>query len=546
MLTMNSNLASRSVWHWLSLVIWLICLPAGAAFPAANTKPAPESVQEVRVRVFNREVVTFRATVFGISAQDRARRIELRIEDQIKRSGPLKVSVKPDQAGQLIQIDGETAFLLTQGDLNPLGEEALPVVATKAAQALETVIEESRESRDMRSMGVSAAVAAGATLAIWVLWWLVRKGLMLLQGRLTAWCGQHPGNFRVAGVEVLQSRRLEGWLIKLLVALRVLLLLILLYQWLSLILSMFPFTRVWGEQLYGFAWDVVFQLTGAIVGALPSLFVAALIFLLAHWATKALDGLFGRIRDGQVQVDWLASDVAEPTRKITKVVTWLFALAMAYPYLPGSQTQAFQGLSVLVGLMLSLGASNMVGQGASGLILIYGRVFKPGEFVRIGEFEGTVMELGMFATRIRTGLGEELTIANTVVLGSTTKNYSRTVKGNGYVLDTQVTIGYDTPWRQVHAMLEEAARRTEGILADPAPRVFQTALSDWYPQYRLMCQAIPATPGPRALIMTALHANIQDVFNEYGVQIMSPQYITDPSEPKVVPRERWFTAPAKE
>jgi small-conductance mechanosensitive channel len=150
----------------------------------------------------------------------------------------------------------------------------------------------------------------------------------------------------------------------------------------------------------------------------------------------------------------------------------------------------------------------------------------------------------MFATRIRTGLGEELTLANSSVLNDTTKNYSRAVKGPGFVLDTTVTIGYDTPWRQVHAMLELAARRTEGVLADPAPQVFQTALSDWYPQYRLVCQAIPSEPRPRALLLSALHGNIQDVFNEHGVQIMSPQYFEDPPTPKVVPQDKWFTAPA--
>jgi small-conductance mechanosensitive channel len=234
-----------------------------------------------------------------------------------------------------------------------------------------------------------------------------------------------------------------------------------------------------------------------------------------------------------------------PTRRIAKVVVWVFALAMAYPYLPGSQTEAFKGLSVLVGLMLSIGASSLVGQAASGLILTFGRVYRKGEYVRMGEFEGTVMELGMFTTRIRTGLGEELTLSNSTILSGTTKNYSRAVKGSGFVVDTSVTIGYDTPWRQVHAMLVEAALRTPGVLADPAPVVFQTALSDWYPEYRLVCQALPADPRPRAVVLSSLHANIQDVFNEYGVQIMSPQYFEDPPEPKVVPRERWFTPPAK-
>jgi len=113
------------------------------------------------------------------------------------------------------------------------------------------------------------------------------------------------------------------------------------------------------------------------------------------------------------------------------------------------------------------------------------------------------------------------------------------------VVDTTVTIGYDTPWRQVHAMLIEAALRTPGVLADPAPRVFQTALSDFYPEYRLVCQAIPSEPRPRAVVLSVLHANIQDVFNEHGVQIMSPHYRGDPAQPKLVPKAQWFAAPAQ-
>jgi small-conductance mechanosensitive channel len=176
--------------------------------------------------------------------------------------------------------------------------------------------------------------------------------------------------------------------------------------------------------------------------------------------------------------------------------------------------------------------------------LTYGRTYRKGEYVRIGDQEGTVTDLGVFTTRIRTGLGEELTISNATVLAGTTRNYSRAVQGQGYVLDTTVTIGYDTPWRQVHAMLEEAARRTPDILQNPLPRIFQTTLSDWYPVYRLVCQARPTEPGPRAAVLSALHANIQDVFNEYGVQIMSPQYFADPMHPKVVPPSGWYAAPA--
>jgi small-conductance mechanosensitive channel len=217
---------------------------------------------------------------------------------------------------------------------------------------------------------------------------------------------------------------------------------------------------------------------------------------------------------------------------------------MAYPYLPGSGSEAFKGVSVLVGLMITVGGSNLIGQGASGLILMYSRTLRVGEYVRINEQEGTITDLGAFTTKIRTGLGEEITFPNAVLLSTTTKNYSRAVKGRGYVLDTVVTIGYDTPWRQVSAMLVEAAQRTAGVLVNPPPRVFKTALSDFYIEYRLVCQAIPEQPRPRAEVLDALHSNVVDVFNAYGVQIMSPHYLGDPGTEKIVRAEDAFAAPA--
>jgi small-conductance mechanosensitive channel len=268
------------------------------------------------------------------------------------------------------------------------------------------------------------------------------------------------------------------------------------------------------------------------------------IFLIARAINGMLQGFFESVQSGRVAVSWLDADSARPTRQLASFAVWVFALVMAYPYIPGSDSEAFKGLSVLIGLMLSLGASGIVGQAASGLILMYTRTFRPGEYVRIAEHEGTIVEMGMFTTRVRTGLGEELTLPNSLVLGAVTKNYSRVTKGRGFMLDTAVTIGYDAPWRQVHAMLAEAARRTDGVLSEPPPHAYQTALSDFYVEYRLVCQAIQSEPRPRAEVLSALHGNIQDVFNEHGVQIMSPHYLGDPAEPKTVPPARWHAAPA--
>jgi len=160
---------------------------------------------------------------------------------------------------------------------------------------------------------------------------------------------------------------------------------------------------------------------------------------------------------------------------------------------------------------------------------------------------GAVSALGIFITRVRTGLGEEVSLPNAYVVANTTRNYSRVVaSGRGFVLDTTVTIGYSTPWRQVHAMLLAAARRTPEILDDPKPFVVQTALSDFYVEYRLVCYAGPEAPQRRAMVLDALHANIQDVFNEHGVQIMSPHYMMDPARPQVVPKANWYEPPARE
>ena len=270
-----------------------------------------------------------------------------------------------------------------------------------------------------------------------------------------------------------------------------------------------------------------------------------LIFIIARAITRGVAIFFDRVERGRLHAGWIDADIAKPSRRIFNLVIWIFALAMAYPYLPGAQTEAFKGLSVLVGLMVSLGASSVIGQAFSGLILMYTRAFRNGDYVRIGDTEGTVVELGMFVTRIRTGMGEEITLPNSGIMATTTRNYSRAVGGTGYVVDTVVTIGYSTPWRQVQAMLEEAARRTPGIAATPAPMVRQTALSDFYVEYRLIAYTPVGQPRQRAEVLNDLHAQIQDVFNEYGVQIMSPHYMMDPKDPQVVPKDKWHLPPAR-
>jgi len=314
--------------------------------------------------------------------------------------------------------------------------------------------------------------------------------------------------------------------------------------WLTFVLERFPYTRPWGEGLAGNLIDLLRQIAVAISDAMPGLVLVVIIMLLGRVLVRVGSTFFRRVEDGKVELNWIDHETARPTRRIFNFAVWVFALAMAYPYLPGAGTEAFKGLSVLVGVMVSIGGASVVGQAFSGLILMYLKSFRRGDYVRIGDSEGTVIELGTFTTRIRTGLGEEITLPNSNVMNATTKNYSRAFPGTGCVVDTTVTIGYSTPWRQVHAMLEEAARRTTDIAPTPEPFIRKTALSDYYIEYRLIVYTPAASPERRADVLNRLHANILDVFNEHNVQIMSPHYMMDPAQPQVVPKDQWYAAPA--
>jgi small-conductance mechanosensitive channel len=223
-------------------------------------------------------------------------------------------------------------------------------------------------------------------------------------------------------------------------------------------------------------------------------------------------------------------------------VIWLFALTVAYQYVPGAGTDAFKAIGVFAGLMVSLGSAGLVGQLMSGLAVAYSRALKPGELVQAGTTVGMVSEVGFLSTKLVTARREEITIPNAVLAGATVTNYSRLAGADGAVVATRVTIGYDAPWRQVHALLRLAAERTPGTRRTPVPQVVQGALSDFYVEYEL--RAHIERPEERFRVLSDLHAQIQDAFNEFGVQIMSPAFESQPDKPVIVPPSRWHATPA--
>lgn len=499
--------------------------------------------EPAELTIANRSIITFRATLLGETPAARAQRARTVIDEALRGTDELKVSVDTILNSHLVLLGGRRAFIVAPQDLGLDGGDTREA-AEQAATLLRQVVDETGQARSLRFLAKAVGYSVLATLIYLALLKGTNLSRRKLQGLLPQLMRERARQIRLGQMPLFDMQLVYTLIERLLRLLHWSVVLLLSYQWLSFVLSQFPYTRPWGESLNLYLIDLLRYLLQGILHAIPGIAVAIMIFFIARGISGFSRRLLERMaRPGNIK--WLTEETLQPTTRLTSLAIWLFALVMAYPYLPGSGTDAFKGLSVLLGLMISLGASSVVGQAAAGLILTYSRTLKAGEYVRVGENEGTVTEVGVFNTTIRTGLGEVLTLPNSMITGSVTRNYSRVVQGRGYIVDTVVTIGYDTPWRQVEAMLVEAATRTDGILQKPRPQVFQTSLSDFYPEYRLVAQAVPSEPRPRAELLSLLHANIQDVFNEYGVQIMSPHYLGDPAQEKWVPREQWFTAPAR-
>jgi small-conductance mechanosensitive channel len=515
---------------------------AAAAQQIDTATPARESAPVV---VANRTVIVLRGPIAGYSARERVTNSSQRIDAVLETDKSPAVSTAEAQDGSLVLVDGKPAFLVTRIDIDPQSGETTQNVAREAARRLEQAIAEYREQHEPRYLLIKSGWAALASGIYIGLLWLLFVINHWAGHRIAFAAGARAEKVHVHGVSLLDPNQVRWVARRLLTALAWLLALFATYGWLTFTLTQFPYTRPWGEHMEGNLLGLAGDIGLAMIKAIPGLLIVVVILLIARLIIRIAGVFFDRVERGIVTVGGLDEDTVVPTRNIFQILVWAIAIALAFPYLPGAETEAFKGVSVLFGLMVSIGASGIVGQAASGFILMYTRAFRAGEYVRIGDVEGTVVGLGSFATRIRTGLGEEVLMPNSVALQNTTRNYSRSVSGTGFVVNTGVTIGYSTPWRQVHAMLEEAARRTADIAKVPAPFVRQTALSDFYVEYRLIAYAPIELPVQRIDMMSQLHANIQDVFNEYGVQIMSPHYMTDPADPQIVPKAKWYAPPVK-
>jgi small-conductance mechanosensitive channel len=332
-----------------------------------------------------------------------------------------------------------------------------------------------------------------------------------------------------SGIKIKESyiftpeKELE-FVLKLVLLIRLFVLLFVFYISLPAIFSVFPETKAYASTLLKWIFSPAKAALMGFVHFLPNLFSILVIVGLFHYVLKAIKFFVDEIQRGQIKIEGFYSDWAKPTFNIVKVIIYAFMIVVIFPYLPGSNSPIFQGVSVFVGVLFSLGSSNAIANMVAGLVITYMRPFKIGDYIKIGEVSGTVIEKTSLVTRVRTPKQEDITIPNATVLSSSSINYSANTSknGNGLLIHTTVTIGYDTPWNLIHKALIEAALRNDLLEKIPAPFVLQTSLDDFYVSYEI--NAYTKQPNQQPLIYSKLHQNIQDCFNEAGIEIMSPHY----------------------
>ena len=517
---------------------------ARGAFFSDTLTAAPEAGPKADTLLLQgRPVMVFRAPILGYEPQQRAQDARLRLERIIASGQTDSVASRAMPQGMLISVNRQGVFVITPGDLDPLSEETLETAAARAVQNLAQALLDERQSRSFAFLLRAALLTALATAVFWFLLRLIVAGHRFLSRRIQKVVEARLTKVATEHLEVMSAGRTLQVLQRSITILAWILGLVTTYMWLTFSLRRFPLTRPWGDAMREHFLALLRQFALALVGAIPDVIALTLIFLFTRIAIRLVKAFFAAVEARRIDLPWLHAETLQPSRRIVTALFWILALVVAYPYLPGSHTEAFKGISVFVGLVLSLGSTGIMQQIMSGLVLMYARAFRVGDYVRIDDTEGVVSALGMLSTKIRTNKREEIIVPNAVILGTTVKNFSRLADGQGVIVDTAVTIGYATPWRQVHALLIMAAGRTPALRAEPPPFVLQAALSDFYVEYRLC--AYLEVPEARIRTLSLLHAHIQDVFNEHGVQIMSPHYEADPPAPVWVPKDKWFEAPAK-
>jgi small-conductance mechanosensitive channel len=451
--------------------------------------------------------------------------------------------VEDTELGSKVTAAGRSLFVVVDADAELEGISRQVLARAYRQRAVEAV-ERYRRDREPAVLWGAAANALGATLLLVIGFWLGRRLLRWVRAAMERRLHARMPDVSFREISVVRGEQLWHALTRSVRFAYLLLALVAFYIYLDYILLLFPWTRAAGRNLSAMLLQPLTTLSAGVLQYLPNFIFLCVLALLTRWLLKLSRLFFYRVADGTVTLAGFDPDWALPTDRIVRMLLIAFALVVAYPYIPGSGSEAFKGITLLLGLIFSLGSPSVISNLVAGQSLAFRRAFKVGDRVKIGEHIGEVSQIRLLTTYLRSPKNEQVVIPNSTILTTEVVNFSALAKSHGLILHTIVGIGYETPWRQVEGMLLEAAARTPGLLREPAPFVLQRTLNTFAVDYEI--NAYTDTPDRMLALYTALHANILDVFNEYGVQIMTPAYEGDPEKPKVVAREEWFAAPARE
>ncbi len=526
------------------LMVWLGCvaaLPFAAANPAAiETEIAREAQGSAAVELDGRELFRVKGTAV-VPAKRRAQLIADRLQQVAQDPGiPVnRLEIRHD--GELTRIYAGTISIVALGDFDA---EGLPRqrIAELLVVDIQKALAEYRYAREPRVLlthtGYALLITVLAAALLYGVLRLRRWGVQRLGQRFVG--GQ--GELKIQSVQLIQSRQLLLAVRALLNVGTTLAMLVIAYLHLSSVLRLFPWTRQLADDLFQLFLQPLQVMGHALLGAVPDLAFVLVLVLVARYVLRALRLLFEGIETGAVRFDGFDPEWAQPTYKIVRILVVAFTVVVAYPYIPGSDSQAFKGVSLFLGVIFSLGSSSVISNVIAGYTMTYRRAFRLGDRIQVGDVTGFVTEASLLVARGRSVTDEEIVIPNSQILNGAVTNYSALAREDGVILHTTVGIGYETPWRQVEAMLLLAADRAKGTEKSPPPYVLQKSLGDFCVVYEINAYCRDANAIARTY--TELHRNILDVFNEYGVQIMTPAYEGDPAVAKVVPRDQWFLGPA--
>jgi len=525
--------------------LWFVTGPANAAemvAPAGSDET--DEIEVASVKVDGVALLRVRG-ISSFPAEKRAALIAGRIEALAadRRFMPAALRVEEAQGASRLLAGDQLVLTVTDADARLEGIDSSLLASVYVTRIGEAISSYRREREPQQVMRGSMFAVAGLVLLVALLWlgaramhWLDALLERRIKSRLE---GLETKSLRLLNAtqlwRALRSLRSLFWTATALAA-------ILFY--LDFVLQLFPWTRDFGIRLYDLLVDPLRAFGRGLLGAIPDLVALAIIVFVARYLLKAINLLFTGLASGRVALAGLNPELAMPTYRLVRLLVIAFTIVVAYPYIPGSGSEAFKGVSLFLGVIFSLGSSSVIGNVIAGYTMIYRRAFHVGDRIRINEHLGDVAETRLLVTHLRTPKNEEVVIPNSVILNSSVVNYSMFAREGRLILHTSVGIGYETPWRQVEAMLLQAAERTAGLLAEPKPFVLQRALGDFAVTYEINVYCGDAQAMEK--LYTRLYQNILDVFNEFGVQIMTPAYVQDPAQPKVVPKEQWYAAPARE